>query len=193
GTAVRGYASHRIIYSWVFAAGVEPTPLAGAVDARGNLWIGGWTKSSQFPLVSPLLRTLAPDGYSRLPQQGFVAKVDPAGTKLLFSTLIGGNDPLVPFAARISGFPSSVSVLAVDSGDNVYIGGVTQSPSFPVTKNAFQKTGGGLSDPTQTDNSDIRTSSFVMKISNAGDALLYSTYLGGTQRVCASQGALACS
>jgi uncharacterized protein (TIGR03437 family) len=192
-TAIKRDSSGRIVYSFAFAADLEATPIAAAVDSRGNLWIGGWTKSSQFPLVSPLLRPLPPDGYSRLPRQGFVAKVDAAGTRLLFSTLIGGSDPAVPFAAHTTGLPSSVSALAVDGADNLYIAGFTESPTFPVTKNAFQKTGGGLSDPTQTDNSDIRTSSFVMKISNAGDALLYSTYLGGNERVCAYPGGSACS
>jgi len=187
-TITKRDAANRAVYTFSFAADLWAVPQAAAVDSRGNLWVGGWTNSYQFPLVKPLLHALVPDSDSRLPRQGFLVKVDAAGTRLLFSTLVGGNDPTVPFTAHNFGFPSAVNALAVDAGDNVMLAGVTTSPTFPVSANAFQKKGGGLSDPTQTDTSDVRTSSFVMKISSEGDALLYSTYLGGSTRVCTVQG-----
>ena len=188
-TVTKRDLSNGLVYSFAFADGQEVIPLAAAADSLGSLWIAGWTNSAAYPLVKPLLHPLVPDAYSRAPLQGFLAKVDATGSKLLFSTLVGGNDPAPPFATQPFGFTTAVTALAVDVADNVYVVGATTSPTFPVSANAFQKTGGGLSDPTQTDNSDVRMSSFVMKISSGGNALLYSTYLGGQTRVCAIKGA----
>src|SRR5205823_3173313 len=88
---------------------------------------------------------------------GFVTKLNPTGSGLVYSTYFGG-----------SGDDKAISV-AVDGAGNAYVAGFTDSTDFPVTSGAFQTTyGGGASD------------GFVAKLSLTGSGLLYSTYLGAT-------------
>ena len=86
----------------------------------------------------------------------FIFELNPAGTQLVFSTFLGGA--AVDYAQG----------LALDSSDNIYVVGFTDSTNFPV-KNAFQATSGGGQD------------AWVAKIASSGTTLDYSTYLGGAQ------------
>src|ERR1035441_3251291 len=165
-TAIKRDRSNDIAYTFSFAPQQAITPLAAAVDSQGDLFIGGWTSSTTYPQVNPLLHP-TPAG------QGFIVKIDAGGTQLLFSTMVGGSD--------VADFVSSVQTLAVDSEGNLYAAGGTMSPTFPVTANTLQKTGGGVLDSTHSLN---RMSGFLMKISNSGQTLLYSTYLGGQTGGC---------
>ncbi|MCK4856958.1 MAG: SBBP repeat-containing protein [candidate division Zixibacteria bacterium] len=84
----------------------------------------------------------------------FVAKFAPSGL-LIYSTFLGGN-----------GFDKGRSI-DVDEYGNVYISGSTASTNFP-TANALKDSLDGIND------------AFVVKLSSTGDALIYSTYLGGS-------------
>jgi len=86
----------------------------------------------------------------------FVTKLDSTGTQLLYSTYIGGT-----------GTDNGYNI-AVDLFGDAFITGFTNSTNFP-TVNAAQSTYGGGSDDA-----------FVSKLSAAGSALVYSTYLGGS-------------
>ena len=103
--------------------------------------------------VFPLQGPLQPA--SRGAQEAFLYKLGPNGNSLIYSTFLGG-------ALDDLGFR-----VAVDSTGAAYLLGHTKSTDFPV-RSAFQSTSGGGSDV------------FVSKISPAGDALVYSTYLGGS-------------
>ena len=59
----------------------------------------------------------------------FVAKIDPAGSALLFSSLIGGTDGAGSLA---------VTGLAVDAHGNIYIAGYDRDTTLPTTPGAFQ-------------------------------------------------------
>jgi hypothetical protein len=85
----------------------------------------------------------------------FVAKLTPNGSQLVFSTYLGGTVWETPWG------------IAIDSARNVYIGGSTYSVNFPVV-NAVQPARAGLTD------------TFVAKLNAAGNALVYSTYNGGS-------------
>jgi Beta-propeller repeat len=65
------------------------------------------------------------------------------------------------------------TAIAVDGFGNAYVAGRTPSPDFPVTAGAFSTT-------TNVNNDDW--TGFVSKISEHGDQLLYSTFLGGNYR-----------
>src|SRR6185503_18106880 len=83
---------------------------------------------------------------------GHVLVIDPT---LAYSTCLGG------------GALDTSEAIAVDGDGNVYVAGQTVSLNFPVT-NAFRATPAGLSD------------AYVTKLNSNGTAVIYSTYLGGT-------------
>ncbi len=115
-----------------------------AIDAKGNLYIGGYTFQSDFPLtagafMSQFGTASPPTGcfWDGPPSYGFVAKLaqstqTPPYT-LTYSTLLGGQQ--VP--AGPCGFPPStdVSALAVDANGIVTAAGTTEASNFPVTSN----------------------------------------------------------
>ena len=122
-----------------------------AVDGAGNAYITGYTQSTDFPLVNAYDRSLGRKGDVDV----FVSKLNAAGTALVWSTYIGG-----------ASIDRAVGV-AVDANGSVYVTGSTSGADFPTTVNAWQKgiTGGG---------------GFVAKLAPAGNALVYSAYLTGS-------------
>jgi hypothetical protein len=121
-----------------------------AVDSFGNAYVTGWTGSTNFPTVNPLQETYAGGG-----GDAFVAKLNAAGSALIYSTYLGG-----------SGIDMGYGV-AVDPSGNAYVTGSTESIDFPLANPIQPKLGG-------------RINAFVVKLNSAGNALLYSTYLGGS-------------
>jgi hypothetical protein len=125
-----------------------------AVDGAGHAYVTGETTSNDFPTKNPLQPT---NGGST---DVFVAKINAAGSALVYSTYLGG-----------SGSDAGNSI-AVDSTGNAYVTGITESNDFPTTPGAFQTLCNGGSGCVQT--------GFVVEINAAGSALVYSTYLGGS-------------
>jgi len=119
-----------------------------AVDASGDALVTGSTMSPNFPVHSPLQTKLAG------PRNAFVAKLNPAGNGLLYSTYLGGNGSDIAYG------------MAVDGSGNAYIVGDTTSSNFPAS--GVQTAYKGAQD------------AFVAKVSANGSQLLYSTYLGGS-------------
>lgn len=120
-----------------------------AADSTGNLYITGETSSSDFPVLGSYQSRIK--GSS----DAFVTKLDPTGTKILYSTYLGG--------ARSATGSNSI---AVDARGSAYIGGTTSSTAFPVTLGAYQS-----SPLAGVDNS------FVSKLSPAGNTLVFSSYI----------------
>ena len=145
-----------IVYSTLLGGGktntLNATSGAGiAVDSSGNVLIAGGTYASDFPVVNAAQSPLAST------EAGFVARMNAAGTALIYSTYLGGTD---------SFSSSSINAIAVDSVGSAWVAGVTGSSSFP-TLNAAQPAFSGVSDAV------------VAKL-NASGVLQFSTYLGGT-------------
>ena len=125
-----------------------------AVDASGSAYVTGFTGSTDFPTVNPLPQSACTEEDVRV----FVAKLNAAGSALIYSTCLGGT------YSSISMTPINI---AVDADGNAYVTGVTASTDFP-TVNAFQPAyAGGEQD------------AYVAKFSPTG-SLVYSTYLGGS-------------
>jgi hypothetical protein len=99
-----------------------------AVDSLGDAYVTGGTTSTNFPTVHPL-QAQSGGGYD-----AYIAKINPTGTGLIFSTYLGG-------AADDIG-----RGIAVDSNGNAYLTGQTSSSDFSVTANPYQKDLAGLSD-----------------------------------------------
>ena len=136
-----------------------------AVDTDGSCYIVGHSSSSDFPMnqffggpPSPgLVKTHS--GY----YDGFLVKLSPSGTQLLYATFIGGSD---------SDWAVSIDL---DSSRNVYIAGYTYSNNFLKLNPKMSSIEGY--NKSYNNNQDA----FVVKISPNGTELLYSTYLGGSE------------
>jgi hypothetical protein len=120
-----------------------------ALDAAGNAYVGGLTASQNFPVTPGAFQqaNLSPNS------TGFVSKLNPSGSALVYSTYLGGSTKDI------------VKTIAVDSSGTVYAGGHSESSDFPVTSGVFQ--GAGHSG-----------AGFVTHLNAAGSALIYSTFLG---------------
>ncbi len=114
-----------------------------AVDANGNAYVTGFTSSTDFPTT--------PGAFRAVSGGGFVTKLDPAGSSLVYSTYL--NAP--------------IGAIAVDAQGNAYVTG-TAGTDFQTTPGAFQPALAGSFD------------AFVAKLNPPGSGLVYSTYLGGT-------------
>jgi hypothetical protein len=150
-------AGSALVYSTYLGGDVFDAAHAMTIDSTGSVYVTGRTTSSTFPLVNPIQGT-----YSGGPgADAFVTKFNPAGSALVYSTYLGG--------AGGNGFTAGFSI-QVDSTGNAYVTGQTRATNFP-TANAIQATfGGGFPDGD----------AFVSKLNAAGTALVYSTYLGGS-------------
>jgi len=118
-----------------------------AIDSSANVYVGGTTSSTNFPHGATF-----GSGSPRV----FVSKLNPSGSGLIFSTLLGGVDSF-----------RGVTGIGLDSSHNVYITGTTSQSGYPTTTGAFQTTIAGGSD------------AFVTKLSTGGGSLIFSTFLGG--------------
>ncbi|HXJ96599.1 MAG TPA: SBBP repeat-containing protein, partial [Terriglobia bacterium] len=123
-------------------------------DALGRVTVDGSTCSTDFPITSTAFQSRNA-GICDV----FLTVLNPAGSRLSYSTYLGGN-----------GWESAYS-LAVDAFGNAYLAGQTFSTNFPVTAGAVQTHYGGNSD------------AFVAKINptlSGAASLVYCTYLGGS-------------
>jgi uncharacterized protein (TIGR03437 family) len=144
-----------------FGVNGDDVPHGVAVDASGNAYIVGGAASTDFPVTPGAFQTT--NNAAAAPSlNAFVAKLNPTGTALVYSTYLGGHGANGADAA---------SGVAVDGSGNAYIAGTAGSTDFPVTPGAFQTRNHGAA--TASGNA------FIAKLNPAGTALVYSTYLGG--------------
>jgi Beta-propeller repeat len=184
-----------------------------AIDSARNVYVTGWTSSTNFPLLGPIQTRLSGT------RDAFVTKLNSAGNALVYSTYLGGsgvdagyavtldstssaivvgdttstNLPVTNaiqsqlgggqdvFLARLAPSGNSLTVMTylggngLDHGSSVnvgpsgaiFVGGYTWSTNFPTVSPYQPKTGGGQD-------------GFLAKISNTGNILRFSTYLGGS-------------
>ena len=122
-----------------------------ALDASGNIYIIGTTTSTNFPTTAGVRQTTL-NG----PSDAFVAKLNPTGTALIYSTYLGGSGG------------EAGNGIAVDSSGSAYVTGATGSSNFPIVGASFQTAyGGGTAD------------AFITKLSPDATSLVYSSFLGG--------------
>jgi hypothetical protein len=127
-----------------------------AVDRSGAATIAGLTRSTDLPT----LRAVQPQckaGFAPLAcGDAFVAKIDPTGSSIVFSTYIGGTDA------------EAINALGIDATGSTYVGGTITGGGLPVYRAPQPSNGGGQSD------------GFVVALGPGGD-LLWSTYVGGAR------------
>lgn len=135
-----------------------------AVDSMGNIYAGGGTQSPNLTLVNPIQSSKASFN------DGFLLKLDPTASTILYSTYIGGNGD------------DEVESVAVDQFGNLYATGITASTNFP-TVNAVQPSIGGGTQGCEIIGNSVLCfpDAFVLELNAGGNALVYSTYLGGSR------------
>ena len=149
-------AGNSLIYSTFLGGRSVDRANAIALDGSGNAYITGTTYSPDFPVTSGAFDTSFDGDENSFVGDGFVAKLNPAGSALVYATFLGGYTY------------DSLFDIAVDGGGNAYITGTTSSPDFPVTVMAFDRTYNDMQDAV------------VAKLNPTGSALVYSTFLGGS-------------
>ncbi|MDO8586521.1 MAG: SBBP repeat-containing protein [Armatimonadota bacterium] len=141
-----------LVWSTFLGGSGDDSGVAGvALDSSGNVYLAGWTTSTNFPTTGGAYDTSQNGSYD-----AFVAKLNASGSSLVYATFIGGSSSEGAYA------------IALDSSVCVYITGGTSSSDYPITTAAYDKTYNG--------NVDV----FVSKLSADGSSLLASTFLGGS-------------
>jgi hypothetical protein len=148
-----------LTYSTYLGGGGNDVGNAIALDGARNAYMTGVTDSINFPGVGAGSIQLAPNGSTDV----FVTKLNAAGNALVYSTYLGGSNGDIGFA------------IAVDAEGNAYVTGETSSPTVPGPGNIPFPLVAPLQ-PLYGLGGDV----FITKINAAGNALVYSTYLGNT-------------
>jgi hypothetical protein len=156
----------QVVYSTYLGGTTYDFGEAIAVDSSGQAYVMGYAYSDDFPTTTSGYDTsCGTDGLCDSWNDAFVTKLNAAGSSLMYSTFLGGNDEDDP------------NDLALDSPGNAYVTGQTWSSDFPTTTGGFDRTCG-------TDNAcNANTDAFVVKINpslSGASSLVYSTYLGGS-------------
>ncbi len=148
------------ICSFSFAAQIESSTYLGGSDADYNrgivvdalgVSVTGFNNSANFPITSGSYSNSLSGSYDI-----YVTKFDTTLSNLVFSTFIGGTEN------------DRAYTMCNDSGGNYYLSGYTNSNNFP-TLNSFDNSfNGGSYD------------CYLTKLNSSGDALYFSTYLGGS-------------
>ncbi len=99
------------------------------VDSSNNVYITGTTASIDFPTAGAVFQPSYGGGNT----DGFVAKIGPAGTTLVYSSYLGGTNAELAYG------------IAVDTSGSAYVTGQTCSNDFPLA-NPLQAVPGGNCD-----------------------------------------------
>lgn len=151
-----------VVYATYLGGSGSEVANAVAVDGEGNVYVAGLTNSPNFPQKNPLFPCPAgPAGAA------FVSKLDPSGSRLLFSTCMGGN-------AEWSS--DEANAIAVDSEGHAFVAG-TATQRFPLLA-AVQ---GGMSAWEFPYGSGYYREMFVARLDTVRPQLVYSTYLGSSR------------
>lgn len=139
--------SGSLVYSTYIGGNGNDDGYAIDIDPSGNAYITGLTVFGTFPTTAGAFRTTNQGN-----GDGFIVKLNSAGTSVIYSTIFGGNGD------------DDCLGIAVDSAGNAFVTGSTTSTNFPTTAGAYQTLSQGI---------------FVSKMNPNGTALVYSTTIGG--------------
>jgi len=161
--------SPKLVYGTYLGGQHKECATAIAADSRGNAYVAGRTPSGDFPVTAGAFRTTT--RVNNNDWTGFVSKLNESGSRLAYSTFIGGS------------FDSSVNAIAVDATGRAFAVGSTCSRDFPTTAGALLPKAPG------SDKVDV-CDGFLSWLSPDGSRLEYGTYLGGKRSDAATAVAL---
>jgi len=162
GTALAGFGGGRdafvarlgnagaLEYSSCYGGAGDETAMGVAIGPSGDLYVAGYTASSDLPTANAFQPQLAG------PEDGFAMRVAITATSadLVYATFFGGGD-----ADRLH-------AIAVDGSGNAYVAGYTESLDLPTFAPFQPAHGGGVRDA-------------VVARFNANGLPTFATYLGG--------------
>ncbi len=142
-------AGNSLVFSTYVGGNASDTGYGIALDGSQNMYVVGDTTSVTFPTSGGLQKS------NHGGMDTFLFKLSADGSKLVYSTFLGGTSD------------DHGAAVAVDASGSAYITGSTYSPDFPVAAASQSKIGGGQD-------------AFVARVSADGSSLLFSTFLGGS-------------
>ena len=159
-----------VVYS-TYLGGATPTSgnatssAAGvAVDSSGNAYVAGQTDTTDFP-TTPGVYQGKNNGGGFEGNNAFIAKLNPTGTSLTYSTYLGGS------------VSDGAVGIGIDASGNAYVTGTTTSTDFPIANASA-----AIQPVAPTKINLGAPSGFFAELDPNGVNLLYSTYLGGNGR-----------
>jgi hypothetical protein len=148
-----------LVYSTYLGGSTKDYGYGIAVDGSGDAFIVGTTYSLDFPVTAGVYQP-ACGGGTCANGDVFITEINPSGSALVYSTYLGGKTT------------NEGNAIALDSSGNAYVTGYTKSSNFPVTPGVFQ--------PVCASCKSAYVDAFVTAINSTGTALVYSTFLGGS-------------
>lgn len=145
-----------VIFS-TYIGGSKREDLSGISVENNSIYIGGLTKSEDYPISGFAYQTNQPSQNGK--SDAIISKISSSGSKLVFSTYLGGRDNDIIYG------------ISVEEGC-AYVTGRTQSDNFP-TLHSYQYRYAGK-----------WGNAFVTKLGHDGSHLVFSTYLGGSKEDC---------
>lgn len=145
-------AGNAFLWTTYFGGAAEDIPVAIALDAAGNIHVAGNTTSDNLPVTRNVFQRTRRSSGPRT--NGFLLKLNPEGSGILWCTYFGADD-------------DEITAMALDGNGSVFVTGQTRSVNFPTTPNAYQTAG--------------FQRAFVTKFSPDAQDLIFSTYLGGSR------------
>jgi hypothetical protein len=157
-------------YSTFFGGNYGDDGYAIAVNPiNGYIYVAGETYSTKNSNNIPTLAWATPGAVQtnyhggKITGDGFVACFDETGTNPIYATYLGGSGN------------DGVLGLALDNAGDAFLTGFTDSTNFPTTNALYSAVSGGIDKFAKSHLTDA----FVTELNPAGNALVYSTYLGG--------------
>lgn len=139
-----------LLYCTYLGGSGEDQALGIATDSARNVYVTGWTASTNFPVVGAF------QSHLKGTRDAFVTKLAPSGNTLVYSTYLGGSGVDTGYA------------IAVDSSGDAAIVGDSTSTDLPATAGVYQ--------PKLAGGQDV----FLAKLSPLGNSLIFLTYFGGS-------------
>ena len=167
-----GYDSSRpliidpeIAFSTYIGSTTNSFGFTASYDNAGNLYAGAVVFGASYPTTAGAYQI----NFGMGVVDCGISKFSSDGTELLYSTYIGGQGNEAPHS------------LIVNDNNELYILGTTSSANFPVSAGAFQSNhAGGANIVAVGFSYEIGSDIFIAKLNGNGNALLASTYIGGS-------------
>jgi len=152
-------AGSSLVFSTYLGGSGDDQAWGMAMDKNGNVYLGGFTSSTNFPVTATAYQT----AFVGTGDDAFLTELNPTGSSLIYSTYIGSVD------IGVTGSEMGPHVAAALG--KAYVAATTTDPNYPVTPGAYQTALAGGTDGCLT----------ILNTTKSGSAsLMYSTFLGGS-------------